>query len=165
MSDLLKGKKVLITGLTGQVANPLALALAKESDVWGIARFSDPKKKADLEAAGITCVKVDLAEGDYSGVPDDFDYENSTMHATLDFGGPLIMLADNFMGVPGSGNVEIVLHLDSKEELDKIYDKAKEKGFKIKMELEKTFWGAWFARFGDSEGVGWQLNYQEEERT
>lgn len=74
MSDLLKGKKVLITGLTGQVAYPVAVMLAKESDVWGIARFSDPKKKEDLEAAGITCVKVDLAEGDYSGLPDDFDY-------------------------------------------------------------------------------------------
>jgi UDP-glucuronate 4-epimerase len=74
MSDLLKGKKVLITGLTGQVAYPLAMALAGESDVWGIARFTDPKKKEDLESAGITCVKVDLAEGDYSGLPDDFDY-------------------------------------------------------------------------------------------
>jgi nucleoside-diphosphate-sugar epimerase len=74
MSDLLKGKKVLVTGLTGQVAYPLAMALAGESDVWGIARFTDPKKKEDLESAGITCVKVDLAEGDYSGLPDDFDY-------------------------------------------------------------------------------------------
>jgi nucleoside-diphosphate-sugar epimerase len=52
----------------------VALALAKESDVWGIARFSDPVKKESLEAAGITCVTVDLAEGDYSGLPDDFDY-------------------------------------------------------------------------------------------
>ncbi len=71
---MLKGKKILITGLTGQVANPVALALANENDVWGIARFSDPKKKDRLEAAGIHCVKVDLADGDFSGIPDDFDY-------------------------------------------------------------------------------------------
>ena len=44
-NSLLKGQKILITGLTGQVAYPVAVALAKESDVWGIARFSDPAKK------------------------------------------------------------------------------------------------------------------------
>jgi len=96
------------------------------------------------------------------GLPDDFDYDSSTMHAVIDVGGAEIMLADNTMGIPGSGNVEIVLHLDSKEQLETIYKKAKDKEFKIKMELQKTFWGAWFARFEDSEGVGWQLNYQEE---
>ena len=35
MSDLLRGKKILVTGLTGQVTYPVAVALAKESDVWG----------------------------------------------------------------------------------------------------------------------------------
>jgi len=74
MSDLLKGKKILVTGLTGQVTYPVALALAKESDVWGIARFSDPEKKKSLESAGITCVTVDLAEADFSRLPNDFDY-------------------------------------------------------------------------------------------
>ena len=74
MSDLLKGKKVLVTGLTGQVSYPVAVALARESDVWGIARFSDPEKKERLESEGITCVAVDLAGGDFSQVPDDFDY-------------------------------------------------------------------------------------------
>jgi UDP-glucuronate 4-epimerase len=74
MSELLKGKKILLTGLTGQVTYPVAVALAKESDVWGIARFSDPAKKERLESEGITCVAVDLAEGDFSEVPNDFDY-------------------------------------------------------------------------------------------
>jgi uncharacterized glyoxalase superfamily protein PhnB len=31
------------------------------------------------------------------------------------------------------------------------------------MELEKTFWGAYFARFEDPEGIGWQLNFSESE--
>ncbi|MFW9950028.1 MAG: VOC family protein [Candidatus Thorarchaeota archaeon] len=95
------------------------------------------------------------------GFPKDFDYENSTMHAVLDIEGAEIMLADNTGGVLGGGNVEIVLHLDNKKQLEKIYNKAKEKKFKIKMELQQTFWGAWYARFEDLEGVGWQLNFQE----
>ncbi len=32
-SLLLKDEKILITGLTGQVANPVALAFAKDNDV------------------------------------------------------------------------------------------------------------------------------------
>ena len=103
--------------------------------------------------------------GKQSGFPEDFNYENSTMHAVLDIGGAVIMLADNMIGLPGSGNVEIVLHLDNKQQLDDIYEKAKEKKFKINMELQKAFWGAWFTRFEDSEGVGWQLSFQEEEKS
>jgi len=74
VDTLLRGKKVLITGLTGQVANPVALSLAKENDVWGIARFTNPAIKEELETHGITCLKFDLAEPDLSGLPDDFDY-------------------------------------------------------------------------------------------
>ncbi len=59
------------------------------------------------------------------------------------------------------GIVEITLDLDTKEQIDKIYNKAKEKGYPILMELEKTFWDAYFTRFEDSEGIGWQLNYSE----
>lgn len=95
------------------------------------------------------------------GLPEDFDYENSTMHAKLDIDGALVYLADNMMGLPSPGNVEITLDLENKDQIDQIYEKVKKKDFKIKMELERTFWGAWFARFEDSEGIGWQLNYTE----
>ncbi|MFW9878714.1 MAG: VOC family protein [Candidatus Thorarchaeota archaeon] len=96
------------------------------------------------------------------GMPDDFDYENSTMHAKLDIGGAEVYLADNVMQRGNSpGIVEITLDLDTKEQIDKIYEKVKEKGCTIYMELEKTFWGAYFARFEDPEGIGWQLNYSE----
>ncbi len=75
MNDvLLKDKKILITGLTGQVAGPAAMAFSKENDVWGAARFSNPVIKEKLEASGINCVKVDLAEGDFKELPDDVDY-------------------------------------------------------------------------------------------
>ncbi|KKK46392.1 hypothetical protein LCGC14_1197860 [marine sediment metagenome] len=102
--------------------------------------------------------------GQKFGFPDDFDYENSTIHAVLEIHGATIYLADNAMGpgFNGSGNVEITLDLDSKELTEKIYEKAKKNGSEIKMELQQAFWGAWFARFEDSEGIGWQLNYSEE---
>lgn len=95
------------------------------------------------------------------GLPENFNYEKSTMHAKLDIGGALIYLADNMMGLSSPGNVEITLDLENKDQIDSIYETVKKNGFKITMELEKTFWGAWFARFVDSEGIGWQLNYTE----
>ena len=102
--------------------------------------------------------------GTQFGLPDDFDYKNSTLHAELEINGGKIMVTDNMAGETGGGNVEVLLQLESKEQIDTIYSKAKKKGFKIKMELEKTFWGAYFARFEDSDGVGWQLNFQEDPR-
>ena len=36
----MRGSKILITGPSGQVAAPIAKALATDNEVWGIARFS-----------------------------------------------------------------------------------------------------------------------------
>ncbi|MHA1915394.1 MAG: VOC family protein [Promethearchaeota archaeon] len=101
--------------------------------------------------------------GESFGFPDDFDYENSTMHAVLDIEGATIMLSDNPMGKTGSGNVQVLITLDSKEKIDKIYEKVQKHKFTIIMPLEKRFWGSWYTMFEDSDGIGWQLNYMEEQ--
>jgi UDP-glucuronate 4-epimerase len=74
MAAALSGEKILITGATGQVANPLAKALARDNEVWAVARFGKPAVRADLEGAGVHSAVVDLAVGDYSAVPDDVTY-------------------------------------------------------------------------------------------
>jgi UDP-glucuronate 4-epimerase len=70
----LSGSRVLITGATGQVALPVALALALGNDVIAVARFKDADKRDRLEAAGIRCVTADLARGSLDEVPADVDY-------------------------------------------------------------------------------------------
>jgi nucleoside-diphosphate-sugar epimerase len=70
----LEGKKILVTGPTGQVALPVTRALAKSNDVWGVARFADAKAREELDVAGVTCVVQDLATSDLSSLPEDFDY-------------------------------------------------------------------------------------------
>jgi nucleoside-diphosphate-sugar epimerase len=69
----LQGKTIVITGVTGQVATPVALALAEENEVYGGARFRDPAARDRLEAVGVRCVPIDLAAGDVSGLPADAD--------------------------------------------------------------------------------------------
>ena len=70
----MRGYKILITGPAGQVASPIARALASDNEVWGIARFTKAATRERLEKAGIRCEAVDLAAGDFTGLPSDFDY-------------------------------------------------------------------------------------------
>lgn len=108
--------------------------------------------------------------GKQIGLPDDFDFENSTLHAEIHIDGAPIYLADdtsnsNIFGEEklrrGLGRVEVMLSVDTKEKFDKIWEKvSKRRGFKILMPAEKTFWNAWYCRFIDSKKIGWQINYQ-----
>jgi nucleoside-diphosphate-sugar epimerase len=71
---LLRGEKILVTGPAGQIAFPLAARLACDNEVWGIARFGDVSARERVEKAGIQTRVVDLADPDWTDLPDDFDY-------------------------------------------------------------------------------------------
>jgi nucleoside-diphosphate-sugar epimerase len=66
------GRKVLVAGATGQVGFPVALALATQTEVWALARFTDADARRRLEDAGVHCVAIDLGSGDLSSLPTDF---------------------------------------------------------------------------------------------
>jgi nucleoside-diphosphate-sugar epimerase len=70
----LRGKTVVVTGATGQVAEPVAIALAADNEVVAGARFRDAAARQRLESAGVRCVPIDLVSGDVSGLPADADY-------------------------------------------------------------------------------------------
>ncbi|MDT4933800.1 MAG: hypothetical protein QOK11_1692, partial [Pseudonocardiales bacterium] len=69
---MLQNEKVLITGATGQVAGPIAKALATTNEVWAAGRFSDPGARAELTAATVHCVALDLTAADFRALPSDF---------------------------------------------------------------------------------------------
>ena len=70
----LQGTKVVVTGVTGQVAEPVAGALARDNEVYGAARFTDAAARDRLSAAGVRCVAVDLGRGELGALPADADY-------------------------------------------------------------------------------------------
>jgi UDP-glucuronate 4-epimerase len=70
----LRGAKIVVTGVTGQVAEPLACALAHDNEVYGAARFNDTEARRRLEEAGVRCVVVDLLDGEPGDLPGDADY-------------------------------------------------------------------------------------------
>jgi nucleoside-diphosphate-sugar epimerase len=80
---VLSGEKILITGPAGRIAFGLAKTLVGENEVWGIARFSDPAARDEVEALGVTTRSVDLGDGDFGDMPRDFTY---LLHIAADFG-------------------------------------------------------------------------------
>jgi len=68
----LKNEKILFAGLTGQIGFPLALRLAADNEVWGIARFRDEGKRKELEKVGVKACPMDLARPEYAKLPHDF---------------------------------------------------------------------------------------------
>jgi UDP-glucuronate 4-epimerase len=83
----LQGTKILITGPTGQVAEPVVAALARDCDVTALARFSKQEDRDRITALGATCVAADLADPDgLAALPTDFDYVlNFAVVKTEDF--------------------------------------------------------------------------------
>lgn len=69
----LSGKRVLVTGASGLVAFPVAAELAKDNEVFALARWSDPAQKRLMEQAGASTVTFDLADPDLSPLPGSID--------------------------------------------------------------------------------------------
>ena len=69
----LSGKRILVTGASGLVALPVAVELAKDNEVFAVARYSDPAQARLIEAAGAQAVKFDMANEDLSALPKSVD--------------------------------------------------------------------------------------------
>ncbi len=101
----MKGRKILVTGATGIVASPIAAWLARDNEVWGGARYANPEAIERSRAAGIKPVAIDLAAGDFTNLPDDFDH---LLHFGFMRGGPGDF--DRAMTVNGEGTGLILQH-------------------------------------------------------
>lgn len=82
---MISGEKILVTGASGLVGMQLAGYLARENEVWGLARYASAGdrglntyagagEQGEVEAAGITAVRGDMLAGDFANVPEDFTY-------------------------------------------------------------------------------------------
>ena len=59
---MLNKEKILITGVTGKIAFPIARSLAKDNEVWGVARMSSPGDENRLKALRIRLLKRNTNE-------------------------------------------------------------------------------------------------------
>lgn len=87
------------------------------------------------------------------------------MHISLPIGNGTILMGSDISESMGQTLVEgntvyISLHPGTLEEAERLF-KALSAGGKVIMPLEKMFWGAYFASFGDKFGIMWMINYEE----
>ncbi|MCB2075833.1 MAG: NAD(P)-dependent oxidoreductase [Novosphingobium sp.] len=70
----MKGRTIVITGVTGKAVLPIAAELARDNEVFGTSRFSRADEREIVEAYGIRPCRADLAEGDFAKVPKNPDH-------------------------------------------------------------------------------------------
>ena len=95
---MLKGRKILLTGLTGRVGGAFAERFAADSELWGLARFSQAGQREYWAAKGVRTIVGHYADDDLSAVPTDFDY---VLHVAADVAPPSFEqgMRDNAEGV------------------------------------------------------------------
>ena len=81
---MLSGEKILITGPAGLIAKHVTRKLARDNEVWGIARFGNPDEQREIEALGVTTRKFDLYNCDFGDLPRDFTY---VIHIAISYDG------------------------------------------------------------------------------
>src|SRR5687767_1973812 len=68
------GKRVLVTGASGNLGAEFARALAAQNTVYGTGRFSNAEARGYLEAVGVTPMRHDLSSDSIDALPADIDY-------------------------------------------------------------------------------------------
>jgi nucleoside-diphosphate-sugar epimerase len=102
----MQGKKILITGASGQVGRGLVHVLSKNNEVHALARFSKPENLPDVKKKAERIWQVDMARQKPSELPTDFDVifhmavgwsgddtleaQNQSFHLSCDFVGELM---------------------------------------------------------------------------
>jgi nucleoside-diphosphate-sugar epimerase len=74
MTSTISGARVLVTGVTSEVAKPVAIALAKENEVYGAARWRDAPAREPFESNGVKTVRLDLVKAEMDDLPEQVDY-------------------------------------------------------------------------------------------
>ncbi|MEY4131219.1 MAG: hypothetical protein RLZZ31_1343 [Actinomycetota bacterium] len=71
----LTGQKILVTGVTGQVAGPLARNLvAAGNTVYGTSRFATEEAREKVADDGVIPIQIDMETASYDEIPDGLDY-------------------------------------------------------------------------------------------
>lgn len=86
-------------------------------------------------------------------------FEGKIIHSELHINPECVLYLVDILGENKTAdNANLVLGLESEEEINRIYSELSKTGA-VKFELQKTFWGAYHAVVTDCYGNTWGLNY------
>jgi len=97
-------------------------------------------------------------------MPFDEDWKEKIMHARLKFGKSMIMISDGPKDFKTSfnGNIQLSVEIEDESKMEEVFDNLASGG-KVKMPLQKQFWGAKFGMLVDKFGTAWMLSHQEKQ--
>jgi len=89
--------------------------------------------------------------------------KNRVLHASLMINKHLTIMVSDIIPSVGhrlavGNNNYIYLNVDNRVEADRIFGDLSQEG-SIEMEMEETFWGAYFGSFRDKFGIHWMINH------
>lgn len=88
------------------------------------------------------------------------EHQGKWLHAELHVGQSLIHFSDDYGRGAKTENVSIIMGLDTEEQLRGIYDQLIRDGGQVRVELQKTFFGALHGQVADAKnGITWVFNY------
>jgi len=98
------------------------------------------------------------------GYPLTEETKNMVMHATLDIKGSTVMFSDILPGMPfvAGNNISLMVGSNDMDEIKSMFNKLKIGGT-VGMDLQETFWSKCYGFVTDKYGIGWQLNYFNEQ--
>jgi len=103
--------------------------------------------------------QLDISDADpeqMGDMPNKDWFKGKVMHSSLK--GPVnLMASDSTMASENTAKVELSLGGTDEKQMREIFDKLS-KGGKVKMPLEKQFWGDIFGTLTDKYGVDWMMN-------
>lgn len=107
----------------------------------------------------------DMPKSEDYTVPE--EEKDRIMHISLPIGKDAWIMASDISPSQGhtltvGNNNYISLHPDSEEEARRLFDGLSEGG-RVEMPFGKQFWGDHFGSFKDKFGVGWMINYHEQD--
>jgi len=95
------------------------------------------------------------------------EYKNQIMHVSLPISAETVIMGSD--SLPGMGEYKngndfsVAIKAESKDEAKNLFEKLSEGG-KVTMELQDTFWGAYFGMWEDKFGIQWMINYDDPEK-
>ncbi|MEM7298503.1 MAG: VOC family protein [Bacteroidota bacterium] len=87
--------------------------------------------------------------------------DEKVMHATLPISAETYLMgSDNseaFKESTGYSHFSLIIHVESKEETDRLFNELSESG-EVIVELNLTFWGSYFGICTDKFGITWKIS-------
>ena len=96
--------------------------------------------------------------------------EEKIMHVSLPISKETILMGCDNADAKAGGttvvgdNISISIDTDNKEEANQLFA-ALSIGGKVKMQMEQTFWGAYFGALTDQFGINWLINCDAKENS